>query len=133
VSRRATASDGTTAVDDYIDGFPADVRKVLKKIRTLARKAAPRAEELISYGMPALRQNGILVYYAAFKKHIGLFPPVSGDAEIEQAIAPYAGPKGNLQFRLDEPVPYDLIAKIVALRARQDDEKRSAKRAKRGA
>jgi uncharacterized protein YdhG (YjbR/CyaY superfamily) len=107
-------------VDEYIAGFPPPVRKILREIRATARKAAPEAREVISYRMPALKMHGILVYYAAFEHHIGLFPPVSGDAAIEKAIAKYAGEKGNLRFPLDQPMPYALIARIVKLRAKQD-------------
>ena len=78
----------------------------------------------------ALKQDGILVYFAAFKKHIGLYPPVRGDAKLEKAIARYAGPKGNLQFPLDEPMPIDLIERIVKLRVKQDSEKAAARRKK---
>jgi uncharacterized protein YdhG (YjbR/CyaY superfamily) len=70
--------------------------------------------------MPAFRQNGILLYFAAFKNHIGIFPPVRGDEELEHALERYRGPKGNLQFPLDEPMPYELIARIAALRVAQD-------------
>jgi uncharacterized protein YdhG (YjbR/CyaY superfamily) len=114
-------------IDEYIQAFPPEILSILQSIRTTIRKAAPEAEEIISYKMPAFRQNGILVYFAAFKKHIGLFPPVSGDAAIEKAIAPYAGPKGNLQFPLDQPIPYDLIERIVKLRVRQNQAKASTK------
>jgi uncharacterized protein YdhG (YjbR/CyaY superfamily) len=82
--------------------------------------------------MPALRQNGILVYFAAFKNHIGLYPPVSGDPDISRAIAPYAGEKGNLRFPFDEPIPYDLIARITAFRLKQDLEEAALKRARKG-
>lgn len=114
-------------IDEYIQAFPSEIQSILQSIRTTIRKAAPEAEEIISYRMPAFRQNGILVYFAAFKKHIGLYPPVSGDAVIEKAIAPYAGPKGNLQFPLDKPIPYDLIERIVKLRVKQNQAKLSAK------
>jgi len=113
-----------TSVDEYIDAFPPKVQVILERIRKTVRKSAPDAEEIISYRMPAFRQNGILVYFAAFKKHIGLFPPVSGDRAIEKAIAPYAGPKGNLQFPLDQPIPYELIGRIVKLRVKQSLEKK---------
>jgi uncharacterized protein YdhG (YjbR/CyaY superfamily) len=114
-------------IDDYIQAFPAEIQSILETIRTTIRKAAPDAEEIISYRMPAFRQNGILVYFAAFKKHIGLFPPVSGDPAIEKAIAPYAGPKGNLQFPLDAPIPYKLIERIVKFRVKQNRDKEISK------
>lgn len=107
-------------IDEYIGGFSPEVQAILEKIRVTIRKAAPRAEETISYRIPAFRMNGILVYFAAFKKHIGLYPPVRADAKIAKAIAPYAGPKGNLQFPLDQRIPYELIRDIVKLRVRQD-------------
>lgn len=117
-------------IDEYIAQFSTDVQEILQKIRTIARNAAPKAEEIISYRMPALRVNGILIYFAAFKKHIGMYPPISGDAAIEKAIAPYAGPKGNLQFPLNQPIPYKLIERIVKLRVKQDAAKAKAQRAK---
>ncbi len=120
-----------TDIDAYIAQFPSEVQQVLRKVRATIRAAAPTATEVISYKMPAFRQHGILVYFAAWKNHIGLYPPISGDAEIEKAAAKYAGPKGNLQFPLDEPMPYDLIKRIVKLRVRQDNEKAEAKRGKR--
>ena len=89
----------------------------------LAGLVADWMKVLISYRMPALRAHGVLVYYAAFKGHIGLYPPVSGDARLLKAVAPYAGPKGNLRFPYDKPIPYDLIASITRLRARQDAAK----------
>lgn len=78
--------------------------------------------------MPAYKQHGILVYFAAWKQHIGLYPPISGDKSIEKAVARYAGPKGNLQFPLDERIPYALIERIVKLRVMQDQAKAAAKR-----
>ena len=96
------------------------MRPILREIRRTIRTAAPGAEEVISYRMPAFRLHGILVYFAAFKNHIGLFPPVSGDARLEKAIEPYAGPKGNLRFHLDRPIPYALIERIVRARVKQD-------------
>jgi uncharacterized protein YdhG (YjbR/CyaY superfamily) len=107
------------AVSAYIAAFAPEVRAVLERIRRTARAAAPAAEELLSYRVPALRQGGILIYYAAFKSHIGVFPPVSGDPELEAELAPWAGPKGNLRFPLDRPFPYGLIARIVRLRVQQ--------------
>ncbi len=106
-------------IDDYIAGQPARAQKILRRVRQVIRDTAPEAEELISYRMPAFRQGGILVYFAAFTQHIGLYPPVRGDLKLEEAVAPYAGEKGNLRFPLDEPIPYDLIRRIVKFRVRQ--------------
>jgi uncharacterized protein YdhG (YjbR/CyaY superfamily) len=117
------------SIDDYIAEFPPRVQAILKKIRRTIRAAAPSAEEVISYRMPAFKQDGMLVYFAAFKNHIGLYPPIRGDAKLAKAIAPYAGEKGNLRFPLDEPIPYDLIEKIAKLRVKQNLAK-AAKRKK---
>jgi uncharacterized protein YdhG (YjbR/CyaY superfamily) len=115
-------------IDAYISQFPAGVQAILQRVRTTISSAAPDAVETISYQMPAFRQHGVLVYFAAWKKHIGLYPPVFGDTVVEKAIARYAGPKGNLQFPLDEPMPVALIERIVRLRVKQDTEKAEAKR-----
>ena len=114
-------------IDDYIAPFSPDVQAILQKIRLTIRKAAPGAEEIISYKIPAFRLNGILVYFAAFKKHIGFYPPVR-DASLKSLLAKYAGPKGNLQFPLTEPMPYSLITKIVKARIKENSARRSAKR-----
>lgn len=115
---------------EYISQFTPEVQAILKEIRVAIKSEAPDAEEIISYRMPAFRQEGILVYFAAFKKHIGLYPPVSGDRTIEKAIAPYAGPKGNLQFPLDQPIPINLIRRVVKLRLKQNLAKAAEKRKK---
>ena len=107
-------------IDEAIAASPPEVQPILKKIRTTIRAAAPHAEEVISYRMPAFKQHGILIYFAAFKAHIGIFPPVAGDASLKKALAPYEGPKGNLKFPLDEPIPYALITRIVRQRVKQD-------------
>jgi uncharacterized protein YdhG (YjbR/CyaY superfamily) len=117
-------------IDDYIAGFPPKTRTALRKVRAALRKAAPKAEETISYRIPALRGNGMLVYFAGFKNHIGMFPPVRSDARLVAALAPYRGPKGNLRFPLTEPMPLALITRIGKLRAKQDREKADAKRRK---
>ena len=118
-------------VDDYISKFPDDVQTVLQEVRATIRRAAPDAEETISYQMPAFRQHGVLVCFAAWKKHVGLYPPITGDKAIEKAIARYAGPKGNLQFPLDESMPFGLIERIVKLRVKQDAAKAAARRRKK--
>ncbi|HWA21297.1 MAG TPA: DUF1801 domain-containing protein [Caulobacterales bacterium] len=117
-------------IDAYIAAAEPKARPILKKIRRTIRQAAPDAAEVISYSMPAFRQTGVLVYFAAFKNHIGLYPPISGERALEKALAPYRGPKGNLQFPLSEPIPYDLIGRIAALRVKQDAAKAATKRPK---
>jgi uncharacterized protein YdhG (YjbR/CyaY superfamily) len=115
-------------VDAYIASFPLEVQAILRRVRQVVRKAAPDAEEIISYRMPALRQGGVLIYYAAFKNHLGLYPPVRGDARLEKAIAAYAGEKGNLRFPFDQPIPYALIGRITALRLKQTRARATATR-----
>ena len=118
-------------IAEYISRFSPEVQEILSNIRTTISNTAPDAKEVISYQMPAFRQHGILVYFAAWKEHIGLYPPISGDAAIEKAVSGYAGPKGNLQFPLNKPIPWNLIKRIVKLRVKQDNKKAEAKRAKR--
>jgi uncharacterized protein YdhG (YjbR/CyaY superfamily) len=108
------------SVDEYIAAFPPDVQEVLARIREVVRRAAPEAREVISYGVPTLRQNRILVHFAAFKQHIGFYPPIRGDSRLEKAAARYANEKGNLRFPLDQPIPYELIGALTGLRATQD-------------
>jgi uncharacterized protein YdhG (YjbR/CyaY superfamily) len=124
------AQSTPATIDDYIAAFPKEVQAILKKIRLTVRAAAPKAEEKISYRMPAFAQNGILIYFAAFKNHIGIFPPVRGDDKLIKELSRYRGEKGNLKFPLDEPVPYKLISKIVKLRLKQHAEKVRSKRKK---
>jgi uncharacterized protein YdhG (YjbR/CyaY superfamily) len=107
-------------MDEYISAFPPDVQAILEQIRQVVRSAAPDAQETISYQIPAFKQNGVLVYFAAFKKHIGFYPPVSGDTRLEKAVSPYAGEKGNLRFPLDQPMPFNLIERITKLRVKQN-------------
>ena len=106
-------------IDDYIAAFSPRVRAILKKVRATVRKAAPGAKERISYGIPAFALNGILIYFAAFKNHIGFYPPVR-DQTLKKAVAIYAGEKGNLRFPLDQPIPYALIGRIVKVRVREN-------------
>jgi uncharacterized protein YdhG (YjbR/CyaY superfamily) len=118
-------------IDRYIAEAPPPAQPLLQRIRAIARAAAPDAEESISYRMPAFRGHGILIYIGAFKTHIGVFPPVRGDAGLDKLLAPYRGPKGNLQFRYDAPTPFDLIEAIVKLRVEQDRANAEASRRKR--
>lgn len=123
-------SSSPATIDEYIAGFPSDVRSILERIRATVRQAAPEAEETISYRMPAFKQRGILIYFAAFKHHIGIYPPVRGDEKLQGEIAPYKGEKGNLKFPLDEPIPYPLIKKIVKSRLKEQEDRAASKRRK---
>jgi uncharacterized protein YdhG (YjbR/CyaY superfamily) len=118
-------------IDEYIASCPPRVRAILRKIRATAAATAPGASEKISYRMPAFAQDGILIYFAAFKHHIGVFPPISGDPRLERSLSRYRGPKGNLKFPLDEPVPYHLIKRIVSLRLQQNIARAKAGRKRR--
>ena len=125
------ASRTSSEVAAYIAGFPRPVQSRLRKVRATIRANAPKAEEIISYRIPAYRQHGMLVYFAGFKEHIGFFPPVRGDAALARALYKYAGPKGNLRFSHDEPLPLGLIARIVRHRVRQDRESAAARKGKK--
>ncbi len=114
-------------IDEYIVAFSPDVQAILQRIRVIAHEAAPGAVEKISYQMPALARNGNLIYFAAFKKHIGLFPPVQGDAKLQRDVAPYKGEKGNLKFPLDQPMPYELIGRIIRARIKEHEQALAAK------
>ena len=116
------------SIDQYIASFSPEVQAILEKIRLTIRNAAPDAQETISYNIPTFTLKGILVHFAAFKKHIGFFPPVRGDAKLEKAASIYAGEKGNLRFPLDQPIPYGLIERLVKLRAKQNLLKARASR-----
>ncbi len=119
-------------IDEYIADFPDDVQEILEKIRMTIRKAAPDAEETIKYRMPTFTLKGNLVYFAAFKKHIGFYPPTStGSAKFKKELSVYEGAKGSLKFPLDKPIPFDLISKIVKFRVRENLARAKAKGKKR--
>ena len=111
-------------VDDYIAALPEEVREIAAQVRAVLRETAPEAQECISYRMPAYRLKKILVYFAIWKEHIGIYPPITGDAKRVKAVAPYAGPQGNLQIPLDQPIPFALLRRIVKHRLRQITEKK---------
>jgi uncharacterized protein YdhG (YjbR/CyaY superfamily) len=117
----AAARARPQSIDQYIAACAPEARAALKKLQSTIKGAAPsEAEEFISYRMPAFALHGTLVYFAAFKNHIGVFPPVRGNPKLESAVAKYAGPKGNLKFPLDEPIPYALVARIVKFRVKRN-------------
>ena len=103
-----------TTHEDYIASMPDDVRKILLRVQTLVEKALPRAQRCIGYGMPAYRDGKIFFYFAGFKSHLGVYPPLREDAALIAELAPYRNEKGNLTFRYREPIPYELIARVAA-------------------
>ena len=115
-------------IDEYIAGFPPKVQKLLKQLRRTIRKAAPEAEEKISYQMPAYAFHGALVYFAGYEHHIGLYPVPRASAEFREELAAYEGGKGTARFPLDEPLPLDLITRIVQYRVKENLERAAAKK-----
>lgn len=109
-------------VDQYINQFPPDIQERLFEIREIISKAAPEAEETIAYQMPTYRLNGNLVHFAAFKRHIGLYPTPSGIDAFKEELAEYKGAKGSVQFPHSKPLPYDLIRKIVEYRVAENSK-----------
>ena len=110
-------------VDEYISNFSADTRNILREIRESVKEAAPQAVEKISYGVPAFVQNGILVYFAAFKDHISFFPTTSGVAAFKKELGSYRTSKGTIWLALDKTVPKELIKKIVTFRVNENMNK----------
>jgi len=110
-------------IDEYIGGFPKDVQTILEQIRATIKAAAPDAEEDIRYAIPTFRLKGNLVHFAAFKNHIGFYPAPSGMEAFSKELARYKSGKGSVQFPLNEPIPFDLITKIVHLRVEQMQKK----------
>ncbi len=112
-------------VDQYISRFSAETQKILEEIRKVIKKAAPEAEEIISYGMPGFSDRGrYLVYFAAYKKHIGLYPVPRHNVEFEKDFSSYkTSGKGTIQFPVDRPIPFDLITRIVKFRLKENSEK----------
>lgn len=125
-----SADQKSKEIDAYIAGFAAEVREILEEIRMTIRKAAPDAEETISYQMPTFTLKGNLVHFAAFKTHIGFYPTPTGIEAFKDELSMYVGGKGSVQFPLDKPMPYDLIRRIVEFRVRENLEKAAAKKKK---
>jgi uncharacterized protein YdhG (YjbR/CyaY superfamily) len=110
----------TRTIDDYISRFPKGVQVLLREMRLTIRQAAPEAEETISYRIPAFSFNGILVWFAAFKRHIGFYPHVSALAAFDKQLSKYKRAKGSVQFPLDKPLPLNLIREIVKFRVKEN-------------
>ena len=112
-------------IDEYIETFPKDVQPILEKVRQTIRKAAPKAVEAISYQMPTFKLNGKgLVYFAGYKSHIGFYPIPSGVEAFKKELSKYKQGKGSVQFPLAEPVPYDLVKRIVQFRVKEQPAKK---------
>ena len=107
-------------VDEYIATFPKEVQSILQEMRKVIKDAAPEAEEVISYQMPAFKLNGVLVWFAAFKKHIGFFPKVSAIEVFSKELTGYKISKGTIRFPLDKPIPFDLVKRIVKYRIKEN-------------
>jgi uncharacterized protein YdhG (YjbR/CyaY superfamily) len=107
-------------IDEYFATFPKDVQVVLQEMRQAIKEAAPQAEETISYQMPAFKQNGILVWFAAYKKHVGFYPKTSGMDIFKEELVGYEMSKGTIRFPLDKPIPLELVKKIVKFRLKEN-------------
>lgn len=114
-------------IDEYIALFPEEIQVILAKIRQIIKENAPEASEKISYQMPTFFLNGNLIHFAAFKNHIGLYPTPSGIDAFKEELSKYKGAKGSVQFPLDQPIPYDLIKRIVLYRVAESAKTAEAK------
>ena len=107
-------------IDEYIATFPKNIQNILEEMRQTIREAAPQAEEAISYQMPAFKQGGVLVWFAAFKNHIGFFPTALGVEAFKEELSYCAISKGTIRFPLDKPIPFDLVKRIVKHRVKEN-------------
>lgn len=126
-------TDKTTAktIDEFIANSPSEVQGILKRIRATVQKAAPGAEETINYGIPTFTLKGNLVHFAGFASHIGFYPTPAGIEKFKKELSPYETAKGSVKFPLDQPIPYDLIEKIVKFRVKENLEQAEKKARKR--
>ena len=117
-----------TTMDEYINTFPQNVRRILKELRQTIKEAAPEAEETINYQIPTFTLHGNLVHFAAFEKHIGFYPTPSGMEAFQKELSSYKQAKGSVQFPIDQPLPLPLIRKIVEFRAKENMERKQKKK-----
>lgn len=115
------------SVDEYFSTLPQEARDALEIMRKTIKQAAPKAEEAISYNMPAFKYNGMLVWYAAFKEHIGFYPKASAMAAFKDELAGYRTSKGAIQFPLGKGIPVSLVKKIVKFRLKEDEQRESTR------
>jgi uncharacterized protein YdhG (YjbR/CyaY superfamily) len=109
-------------VDEYLSAMPENIKIKLQQLRETIKKSAPQAQELISYNMPAAKGHGVLVYYGAYKKHVGFYPTASPIRAFKKELAGYEGSKGAIKFPMDAPIPLRLVSKIVKYRVKEDLE-----------
>ena len=105
--------------EEYIATMPSDVKKILFKVQALVEAAVPKAQRCISYSMPAYRDGKVFFYFAGFKNHLGVYPPVREDKKLIAELAPYSNEKGNLTFKYNEPIPYELIGRVAVALAKE--------------
>jgi uncharacterized protein YdhG (YjbR/CyaY superfamily) len=117
-------------IEEYFAVFPERTQQLMEGLRATIKKAAPQAVEKISYNMPAFMLEGMLVYYAAYDKHIGFYPTPSGIAAFKKDLASFKSAKGSVQFPIDKPLPLDLIAQIVKFRVEENLDKAREKKKK---
>lgn len=121
-----------STIDEYIGAFPRDVQKKLTSLRAAIRKAAPEATEKMSYGMPTFFQKKNLVHFAAYQHHVGFYPTPSGIASFRDELTSYVTSKGAVQFPIDEPLPLELVSRIVKFRVAENDTKAAKKKSSAG-
>src|SRR5688572_958782 len=110
-------------LDEYIASFPKDIQKLLKQMRSTIRKAAPKAQEAMKYGIPTYIHNGNLVFFGGYKNHIGFYAAPTGHDAFKKELSPYKSGKGSVQFPIDKPLPLALVTRIVKFRVKENDEK----------
>jgi uncharacterized protein YdhG (YjbR/CyaY superfamily) len=120
-------TSGFQSIDEYIATFPADVQKILQELRAVIKAAAPEATEKISYQMPTFFLHGNLVHFAAYKNHIGFYPAPRGIEAFKQELSVYKGAKGSVQFPIDQPLPLELVSRIVKFCVAENLQKAKAK------
>jgi uncharacterized protein YdhG (YjbR/CyaY superfamily) len=119
-----SSKKGFKTIDEYIATFPKTTQTVLEALRRAIKEAAPNAEETISYQMPAFKQNGIVVYFAAFKNHIGFFPTASAVEAFKEKLGGYETSKGTVRFPLGEPIPLELVKEMVQFKVKENNAKK---------
>ena len=115
-------------VDEYIRSYPKEIQNLLEKIRATIKRVVPQANEVISYGMPAFKYHGMVAWFAAHTKHLGFYPGASGIDAFKKELSNYKGAKGSVQFPFDEPLPLDLVTKIVKFKVNENLQRIKAKK-----